>query len=487
MSDALARLEPRSVWSHFAEIARIPRPSKHEERIAAWVRSVAEGHGFDVRSDATGNLVVVVPASPGHESAAPVVLQSHLDMVCEKNRDVEHDFMADPIRPRIDGEWVTATGTTLGADNGIGVAAALAAATAPEVVHGPLRLLFTLDEETGLTGAQTLDSSMLDARTLLNLDSEEDGVLFVGCAGGIDAHLTLPIRRRPAPAGTKPFRLAVRGLRGGHSGLNIHEGRGNAVKLLARTLVAVREDGIDFALSRVEGGSAHNAIPREAEAQLALADSDARRVGAVLDRVRAAFATELAGVDDALSIALDAADGDEPVLEAADRDRALDLLAALPHGALAMSRDIPGLVETSTNLATVAAADANLRVVTSSRSSVDSARDAVLGSILAAGRLAGADVAPHGGYPGWKPNLASPVLGVVRAVYRDLWGRDPKVTAIHAGLECGLFAEKMPGLDMVSFGPQIEGAHSPDERVHVASVERFWHALVRSLGALARA
>lgn len=485
MKDVLAALQPRSVWQHFSSIADIPRPSKHEGRIADWVRSLAEEHGYELLSDKTGNLVLRVPATPGYQRAPVIILQGHLDMVCEKNKDVKHDFMSDPIRPRVEGEWVAATGTTLGADNGIGVAAALAAATDPDVKHGPLELLFTIDEETGLTGAQQLDPGLLRGRLLLNLDSEEDGKIFVGCAGGGDTHLFLETQQRAAARG-RTFKVEVTGLRGGHSGLNIHENRGNALKLLTRLLMAALDAGIDFDLGSLHGGSKHNAIPREAEATIYLAAAgDEERFSKVLESMRQAFRTELEGIDDELEIRFAAATAGGPLLSAADRDRLLRLLAALPHGVLGMSPDIPGLVETSSNLAVVEAEDGRIKIVTSSRSSVMPTLRAVMSSIRAAGTLAGARIEAHEGYPGWKPKMESPLLEVVRRVYEEVWSKPPAVTAVHAGLECGLLGEKVPGIEMVSFGPQIEGAHSPAERVHVPSVGRFWEALKRVLERLA--
>jgi dipeptidase D len=475
MSD-LTTLAPRSVWKHFAALAAIPRPSGREERVAAYVVEVGRSAGAEVKRDARGNVVVRVPASPGRAGAKPVILQTHLDMVCEKNKGVEHDFERDPILLRQDGDWVRATGTTLGADNGIGVAAALATATDPAVVHGPLELLFTLDEETGLTGAKDLDPSILTGRTMLNLDSEEDGVIYVGCAGGEDSLLDLPSGSIAPPPG-EAVRLEARGLRGGHSGLNIIENRGNALKLVARILDAAITEGIPFALASVGGGSKHNAIPREAEALLVIAKEARPRIEALAARMRDGFAIELAGVDDGLEIAWSSAPVPARVLPPADRDRLVRLMMALPHGVLGMSRDIPGLVETSSNLAVTTPTDGGFRVVTSSRSSVASSLSGVLASIRGIAALAGARVTPKDGYPGWKPDMGSKALAVVREVYRARWAREPHVTAIHAGLECGLLGEKIPGLDMVSFGPQIEGAHSPDERVLVPSVERFWGAL----------
>jgi len=476
MADTTA-LEPSTLWGHFAALSAIPRPSKREQRAAEWVASLGAGMGAEVRRDAAGNVVLAVPATRGREGAPIVVLQSHLDMVCEKNSGVDHDFDRDPIRLRTDGDWLRATDTTLGADNGIGVASALAAATDPSVAHGPLELLFTIDEETGLTGAKDLDASIVRGRTLLNLDSEEDGALYVGCAGGCDSVLRLPLDWAGPAAGSASLRLVARGLRGGHSGGDIHEGRGNALKVVARTLFAAAEAGIPFELAEIAGGSKHNAIPREASAHLHFRPADRAKLEGIVACMREGFAIELQGVDDGLEISLSDAPSADRVARGASRDALLRLLVAVPHGVLAMSRDIPGLVETSNNLAVVAFEDGAARVVTSSRSSVAPALRGVLDAIRGLGQLTGAQVETMDGYPGWKPNLDSAVLRVVRAVYAERWGREPEVKAIHAGLECGLLGERLPGCDMVSFGPQIEGAHSPDERVNVPSVGRFWEAL----------
>jgi dipeptidase D len=481
MTDVLHDLAPRSLWGHFAELASIPRPSGHEERAVAFVLKTAAGIGAKSVRDARGNVVINVPATPGREKARPVILQSHLDMVCEKNKDVSHDFDRDPIRLRIVGEWVQASGTTLGADNGIGVAAALATATDPSITHGPLELLFTLDEETGLTGARDLDPKVLSGKMLLNLDSEEDGAIFVGCAGGEDSLIDLPVAWTAPAAGGAGRKLEIGGLRGGHSGLNIIENRGNALKLVTRILTAAAEGGVGFELASITGGSKHNAIPREAEAVIVL---DAASRSKIAEKQLAGFRVELAKIDDGLRLTWSDVPTPARVLSSADRDRLLRLLMALPHGVLGMSQDIPGLVETSNNVAVVACGDAAIRVVTSSRSSVAPSLANVLGCVRAASSLAGAKVTLKDGYPGWKPDMDSKALAVVREVYRKRWGKEPIVTAIHAGLECGLLGQKIPGLDMVSFGPHIEGAHSPDERVHVPSVERFWGALAETLDRL---
>jgi dipeptidase D len=484
MSDSLKELAPRSLWGHFADLASIPRPSGHEERAVDFVMKTAASIGARTARDARGNVVISVPATRGREKAKPVILQSHLDMVCEKNKDVAHDFDRDPIRPRLDGEWVRASGTTLGADNGIGVAAALATATDGSIQHGPLELLFTLDEETGLTGAKELDPSILTGRMLLNLDSEEDGTIFVGCAGGEDTLIDLPAVWSAPPSDATAVKVEVGGLRGGHSGLNIIENRGNALKLLARLLTAAGEAGVKLDVATVAGGSKHNAIPREAEAVVVTGRGARAKLDEVAKKQLAAFKIELAKIDDGLTIEI--ADTETParVLAGAVRDRLLRLMMALPHGVLGMSRDIAGLVETSSNLAVVTFGGEAVRIVTSSRSSVAPTLASVLMGIRASAALADARVTLKDGYPGWKPDLDSKALAVVRDVYKKRWGKEPHVTAIHAGLECGLLGEKIPGLDMVSFGPQIEGAHSPDERVHVPSVARFWDALGETLDRL---
>jgi len=479
----LEKLEPRPVWKQFAALAAIPRPSKQEERAAAYVLEEARRRGREARRDAAGNVLVRVPATRGREKAPPVVLQGHLDMVCEKNRDVTHDFMKDPIRPRVSGDFVTASGTTLGADNGIGVAAALAVLASDDLDHGPLELLFTVDEETGLTGASRLEPAFVTGRAMLNLDSEEDGVLYVGCAGGRDSNLTLEVARAAPPATTVPLRVTVDGLRGGHSGVNIHENRGNALKLLARVLLAAEE--LEPSLAALEGGDKHNAIPREATALVYA--SDPGRLSELAARLHEGFRTELEGTDDGIRVAVERAPSpsETTVLARADGVRLLRLMGSLPHGVLALSSAIPGLVETSSNLAVTRLSGSQARIVTSSRSSVASALDGVLQQIRSAALLAGAVVETTDGYPGWKPNPRSPLLKTARDVHRKLRGGDPQVTAIHAGLECGIIGQRIPGMDMISFGPQIEGAHSPEERVRIPSVAAFWEYLRAMLAELA--
>jgi dipeptidase D len=487
MSSPLESLEPKLLWSHFDGIRRIPRPSRHEVAVAAHIESWAKKKGHEVLKDATGNLVIKVPASKGHESAPTVIIQGHLDMVCEKNAEVDFDFMKDPIEVRVDGDWVKATGTTLGADNGIGVATALALAEDPDVVHGPLEILYTIDEETGLTGAKSLDPSLITGQVMLNLDTEEDGAVYFGCAGGADTITTLPVSRRRASLGTVPVRVTVKGLRGGHSGVNIHENRANAIKLLTRLLLAAIEKGVDLDLVSFDGGSKHNAIPREAFAACRVPRDALDSLRKTAQECRAAFDAEFASIDPDLEILVEETDDSEELREVFNqhaRERLLDLLRSLPHGVVSMSREVDGLVETSNNLAIIKTTADEAEITTSHRSSVMPAMFAVREQVRSASRLAGGEVHEEDSYPGWKPNPDSPVVKKTLDVYEELFGTRPPLKAIHAGLECGLLIDKLPGLDAVSIGPEIQNAHSPDEKVQISSVQRFYEhakALLRSL------
>ena len=478
-------LEPAVLWRHFDTILTIPRASKDEARMRGHVVALADRLGLAHHADAVGNLVVRKPATPGHEGAEVTILQSHLDMVQEKNADVEFDFAADAIVPRVKGEYLTAAGTTLGADNGIGVAAMLSVMGETAFPHGPLELLFTIDEETGLTGAARLDGGLVQGRQLINLDSEEDGILYVGCAGGGDTRLTLELGAASAPEDGVALAVALRGLRGGHSGVDIHLQRGNAVKLLGRALWAVSLGGRRLRLASFEGGSAHNAIPREAFATVVVPADGQSALQAALDREVAAVRDEYGAADPGMRLTVEPVTRPDTVWDGATTERVLRLVNALPHGVEAMSGDIPELVETSVNLATVTAAGGSLRVALSSRSSIDSALEAMRRRLRAVGELAGASVAEEEAYPGWKPDLESPLLDVVKRAHRRAFDRDPGVKAIHAGLECGILGKKAPGMDMISFGPRIEAPHSPDERVHIASVGRFYQLLETTLTALA--
>ena len=474
----VAELEPVAVWQHFDTILTIPRASKDEERMRAHVLAVADRHGLSHEVDASGNVVVRKPASPGYDTAAVTILQSHLDMVQEKNADVAFDFATDAIVPEMAGEYLTASGTTLGSDNGIGVATMLALMGDTGFDHGPLELLFTIDEETGLTGAAQLDAGLLRGRQLINLDSEEDGIVYVGCAGGGDTQLTVPLGTEPL-AGV-PLVVALTGLKGGHSGCDIHLQRGNAIQLLGRALWT-SFPAAGFRLASFAGGSAHNAIPREAFATVVVPAEDRGALVSAVGQEGTVIRTEYGPAAPGLEFSVDAATAPKAVWDQSTTERVLRLINALPHGVGAMSYDIPDLVETSVNLATVVEDEGTLRVGLSSRSSIDSALDAMRQRVRAIGLLAGADVEEDAAYPGWKPDLESRLLEVVKAVHRRELASEPEVKAIHAGLECGILGKKVPGIDMISFGPQIEFPHSPDERVHIASVARFYTLVAATL------
>jgi dipeptidase D len=480
MANAIEGLEPASVWKHFADLTRIPRGSKQEQAAAAFVIGHAKRLGLEWRQDATGNVVVRMPASRGHEGAPSMCLQGHLDMVNEKRPHVTHDFAKDPLKLVREGDLLRADGTTLGADNGIAVATNLAVMDDRTLAHGPLEFLFTVDEETGLTGANGLDGGLLQSRTLLNLDSEEEGALFVGCSGGRDSTGTWALARDPAPAGAMAIEVKIGGLRGGHSGLEIDKGRGNAVKLLARAVATLAPLGARVA--RMDGGNKRNAIPRDAAALVLVPK---RRFDETLAAIRAfdqVARAELASVEPALAVTAEPVKArGARVWKRALEKRLLRVLSALPHGVIKMSADIPDLVETSTNVASIVTRAKQIVVATSQRSSVASEIEEIADTVRAVFELGGATVTGSDGYPGWKPNLASPVLKHAVAAYQKLYGREPEVKAIHAGLECGIIGEKVPGMDMVSFGPTLEGVHSPDEKIHIASVKKYWDFLVALL------
>ncbi|HEU4929597.1 MAG TPA: aminoacyl-histidine dipeptidase [Candidatus Krumholzibacteria bacterium] len=475
-------LEPRHVWGHFDRIRQIPRPSKHEEKIREHLLAWARERGFETRTDKVGNTVVAVPASKGHEQAPILVLQAHMDMVCEKNADVKFDFSRDPIQLRTEGDWLHARGTTLGADNGVGMASAMAIVDDPDAVHGPLEILITVDEETGLTGAMQLDPSMVKGRRLLNLDTEELNAIYIGCSGGGNSEITIPVAREDASGNGVFLEVRITGLRGGHSGMDIVLQRGNAVQALARC-IAKGSSGAKTRLASIEGGSAHNAIPREAFAvvavQQALKDAFER---AVRDEA-AAIKEELGAADPEFTVEVRPATQTR-VLDAESQRRVLAALLALPHGVAAMSLDVPGLVETSNNLAAVHTDDNAVRVLVSVRSSIRSALMALRARVQSVAELAGATVAHNDAYPGWKPNLKSEVLAATQRVHERALGQKAELKAVHAGLECGVIGEKLPGMDMVSIGPWIESPHSPSERVNIPSVATFWKflkALVKEL------
>jgi dipeptidase D len=477
MATAIDGLEPALVWKHFAALSRIPRCSKSEAAAAAFVVETARSFGLPVKQDGAGNVVVAKPASKGREGAPSVCLQGHLDMVCEKNADKVHDFSRDPIElVRRDGVLM-ANGTTLGADNGIAVATNLAVMEDRTLEHGPLEFLFTVDEETGLTGANRLEPGFVQSSILLNLDSEDEGVLYVGCAGGVDTVGTWTVEYEIAPSAARAVEITVSGLRGGHSGLEIDKGRGNALKILNRVLMDVA--GMGARLARIDGGNKRNAIPREAHAVVVVPSERLADVQQAIATWQATVKSELGSVEQELAIRSAAVAGANPgVLKEDDQRQITQLLAALPHGVLKMSADLPGLVETSTNVAVIATQDNTVTLATSQRSSVASELREIEQTVVIIFELGGARVTRGDGYPGWKPNMGSPILATARSTYKALFNKDPDVRAVHAGLECGIIGEKYPGIDMVSFGPTLQGVHSPDERIHIDTVPKFYSFLL---------
>ncbi len=483
MSNAIEGLKPELVWKYFAEIAKIPRGSKHEEKISKYVLETARKLGLEAKADKLGNVVAKKPASPGKERVRRVALQGHLDMVCEKNKETVHDFSKDPIVLVRKGNFLMADGTTLGADNGIAVATNLAIMEDKTLVHGPLEFVFTIDEETGLTGAGGLQPGFIESRTLMNLDSEEEGALYVGCSGGRDTIGTWTLATDPSPAGAVCGVVRVTGLKGGHSGLEIDKGRGNAVKIANRAVLALAECG--GRLASLEGGDKHNAIPREAEAVVYVPAKQWDAAVAAVAAFQKVAKAELATAEPALAVALEQKGAKKgKVLKKALQQKLAQAIAAMPHGVLKMSADIAGLVETSTNLAAVHTTARALQLVTSQRSSVASELDEACFAVRAVLEMAGAAAKTSDGYPGWKPDLNSAILKTAKTTYKALYGKDPEVKAIHAGLECGIIGERYPGMDMVSFGPTLEGVHSPDEKIHIDTVEKFWNFLLGILKAV---
>jgi dipeptidase D len=480
----VANLEPRLLWQHFDEIRKIPHGSGNEKALGQYVVSVAQRLGLKYSREKSGNIIVYKPATPGRESAPTVVLQGHLDMVCEKHSAKAFDFLKDPIGLVIDGDWLRADGTTLGSDNGIGVAATLAILEDTTVVHGPLEALFTVDEERGLNGARTISPKSLKGRIMLNLDSEELGVFSIGCAGGADSTIILPLKRKRAK-GNALIEIHLAGLRGGHSGIDIHEGRGNAIKILNRLLYQMARK-IPFELVSLNGGDKHNAIPREVKAQIVVAKNKVAAAEKWLQNAVHDVQLEFKPVEHNINITVTAINKKlPPVVDAASQEKVLGLLFALPHGPLAMSRSIKDLVETSNNVASIKSEKSRVVIVCSSRSSNGSALKATRDKLAAIVKMSGGTVKQPEGYPGWMPDLESPILKVTMDTFRSITGKNAHYKAIHAGLECGIIGEKFPGMDMISFGPTIQHPHSPEERVHIGSVGLFYKHLIRILETVA--
>jgi dipeptidase D len=477
----IVHLEPVRVWSLFYEVTQIPRPSKQEEKIIAFLEQFASAHKLAIKKDAAGNVLISKPAAKGHEGTACIVLQSHVDMVCEKNSDVQHDFYTDPIQPFIDNGWVKAKGTTLGADDGIGVAMMLAVLQDESLPLGPIECLFTVDEETGLTGAFGLEPGFISGNTLINLDSEDEGEIFIGCAGGKDTIATLPYNFIRPGRDSKAFIIGITGLKGGHSGDDIHRRLGNAIKLLA-SLLKEADSKFSIGLSRFEGGNLRNAIPREAFASIAI---EAAKEADFIDFVKQSarkLKEEFAATDAGIEVGIDAIPSPGFCLEASAQKALLNAMVSCPNGVIAWSKDIDGLVETSTNLASVKfEKNKTVVITTSQRSSSDTAKENIVSEVAGVFKSAGMQVIHSDGYPGWTPNMNSPLLAVAEKTYLTLFGKKPLVKAIHAGLECGLFLEKNPQLDMISVGPTIKGVHSPDERLEIATVKKAWDFLIAVL------
>jgi dipeptidase D len=473
---AIEGLQPEILWNRFYEITQVPRPSKKEEKILNYLKDWAKDNNFSWKDDKVGNLVVSVPASSSMEDFPTIVLQGHVDMVCEMNKGTNHNFDTDPLILKQENGWIKAEGTTLGADNGIGLAAGMAVAEDASVMHGPLELLFTVDEETGLTGANNLQPGFITGKYLLNLDSEEDGIFFIGCAGGLDTAGYFDIEKEPVVKNVTSWELLVSGLKGGHSGSDINVGKANAVKILARTLNALKS--VDYSVADISGGLLRNAIPREAEAVLMLNPSDEIRASQIVNDLCENIVAEYKTVDGGLKVILKKLNKHFPeVYTKRFTNNLIKVLLAIPHGVQEMSQDIPGLVETSTNLASIKSEKDKIVIGTSQRSSIESAIHSIANSVTSVIELGGGHAKSSDGYPGWKPNLDSKIMKLSHDVYKELFGSEPLIQAIHAGLECGILGNKYPGIDMVSFGPTITGAHSPDEGVEIKSVDKFYELL----------
>jgi len=477
MKNPFTQLQPPRLWHYFAEICEIPRPSKKEEKIVKYLLDFAKKHSLKGSIDETGNVLIRKPASNGYENCKTVILQSHMDMVGEKNADIRHDFEKDPIQPWIDGDWVKAKGTTLGADCGIGIAATLAILESDKIAHPPLEALFTMDEETGLTGAFGLKDDLLKGAILINLDSEDEGQIFIGCAGGKDTVATFLTETEPIPTGQTAYHISITGLVGGHSGDDINKGRGNAVKLIDRFLWNAAQK-FDARVSSIHAGNLRNALAREGFALVVIPANMTDEFEQYVLEFHKDIVGELHMTEPELKFSAKKAELPSTVLISGLQDRLLNVLYACPHGVITMSREIDNFVETSTNLAAVKMNEDTIIVTTSQRSSVESSKENIGGMVASVFRLAGAKVEQTGGYPGWKPNPDSEILKLTVDSYRKLFAQEPEVLAIHAGLECGLIGAIYPRMDMVSFGPTIRGAHSPDERLDIPTTGKFWDLLL---------
>ena len=476
----ISQLQPQLVWQFFDKICSIPHPSKHEEALVAYIIDWATTQGLAVRRDSTGNVFIKKPATSGMENRKPVVLQAHIDMVPQKNEDTEHDFSKDPIRPYIDGEWVTATGTTLGSDNGIGMATCLAVLASQDVEHGPLEVLLTIDEEAGMTGAFGLQAGELEGKILLNTDSEQEGEVYVGCAGGVNGQFSLPITTAPQASHHASVKLSLKGLKGGHSGCDIHLGRGNANKLLARFL-AQHLAKFDANLVSFNGGTLRNAIPREGAIVVSIAKEQKQALVDTFTQFIETIQQELIKVEPTLVGLCDDVENVSSVFTQETQTKAIALLNACPNGVIRMSDSIEGVVETSLNLGVVESKNGELTALCLIRSLVDSGKEAVESQLSSLAELSQANISFDGAYPGWEPDTGSEIMAIFRTLYNDIYGHTPNIMVIHAGLECGLFKKPYPEMDMISFGPTIKFPHSPDEKVNIETVGLFWQQMVALL------
>lgn len=483
MNKDIFNLEPTAVWKNFYSLTQVPRPSKSEDKIQAFMVAFGKGLGLETIHDEVGNVIIRKPATKGMENRKGVIMQGHLDMVPQKNSDKVHDFINDPIEAYVDGDWVTANGTTLGADNGMGVAAAMAILQSTTIPHGPIEALFTSDEETGMTGAFGLQPGILKGDILLNMDSEDEGELYVGCAGGTNANIKLPFKKEAVPAGHVALKLFIKGLKGGHSGLEIILGRGNANKMMNRWLKKAGKN-LGLRLASIDGGSLRNAIPRESVAIVTVPAENADKAIECVASFEATLKSEFKAVEPDLSFTAQKTTLPETVIDNESAQKLYRAVYGCPNGVMRMSDAMPGLVETSTNLARVKSEDDHFILQCLLRSSVDSAKESLGEMVASVFELAGAEVVLDGSYPGWKPDMDSAILKTMQAVYQKLYGKIPATMAIHAGLECGLLGGVYSNWDMISFGPTIRFPHSPDEKVNIASVDKFWKYLLATLEAI---
>ncbi len=480
MSDAVRQLEPQSLWNHFADLNAVPRPSKKEERIRDFMIDFANRHHLSVVIDKIGNVIIRKPATAGMENRKSIILQSHLDMVHQKNNDTVFNFDQQGIEMLVQGNQVTANGTTLGADNGIGVAAIMAVLTATNIAHPAIEALFTIDEETGMTGAKELDKTILSSPILLNLDTEEDDEIDIGCAGGIDVTGSRTYPLETYKEGYLSYRITVKGLKGGHSGMDIHKGLGNANKIVTRLMDAMQNNG-ELHLQQFNGGGLRNAIPREAGCVVRFRESEQTNILDAYQRCKKAIEKEYRSVEPQLEINIAGQSMTSSALTQEDTQGFVYMMLGIPNGVYRWSPDFEDLVEASNNLARVIVEDGLLEVACLTRSSVESVKDDLKGTVRGVMRLHGVDVVFSGDYPGWEPKTDSEILQVAQNLYKDLFNEQPRVVACHAGLECGILGERYPGLDMISFGPNIRRAHSPDEFVEITSVQKFWKYLTTIL------